>query len=313
MTNELTTSDSKTGAVVSLTPKNLTEAIALANVMAKSNIVPKEMQGKPENVLISIGMGAEVGMNPFQAVQSIMVVNGRPTIWGDGALGLVRASGLLAKIEEKMEGDTAVCVIQRKGESEASYRFSVADATKAKLINKPGPWQDYPKRMLQMRARSWALRDKFADVLRGLGVREEVDDYQKIETETEIKMPEAEPEKQKSGDELPEVHGVTSAAESSEGDSGSGVEVTAGEIEFPGEPPKDHIASGSLANEEKPNENGNYVTPKQIGLLMARAKSAGISEERIDKYINEAFGVTSKSKLTREQFDNVLKRLAQAK
>src|SRR5262249_49394 len=35
----------------------------------------------------------------------------------------------------------------------------------------------YPRRMLMMRARSWALRDGFADVLRGLSIREEVEDY----------------------------------------------------------------------------------------------------------------------------------------
>jgi hypothetical protein len=34
--------------------------------------------------------------------------------------------------------------------------------------------------MLKMRARSWTLRDGFADVLRGLHIREEVDDFIEI-------------------------------------------------------------------------------------------------------------------------------------
>ena len=49
-------------------------------------------------------------------------------------------------------------------------------AKKASLWTKPGPWQQYPDRMLQMRARGFALRDTFADVLRGLISREEAED-----------------------------------------------------------------------------------------------------------------------------------------
>ena len=48
---------------------------------------------------------------------------------------------------------------------------------KAGLWGKAGPWSQYPKRMLQMRARSFALRDKFADALSGLLMAEEVQDY----------------------------------------------------------------------------------------------------------------------------------------
>jgi hypothetical protein len=51
--------------------------------------------------------------------------------------------------------------------------FSVADAIRAGLWRKPGPWCDYPRRMLQMRARAFALRDAFPDVLGGLYLREE--------------------------------------------------------------------------------------------------------------------------------------------
>ena len=50
------------------------------------------------------------------------------------------------------------------------------DAKRAGLLGKKGPWTEYPQRMLQMRARSWALRDGFADVLKGLSVREEAQD-----------------------------------------------------------------------------------------------------------------------------------------
>jgi hypothetical protein len=95
-------------------------------------------------------------------------------------LALVRASGLLDSIKEEIigEGDqtTAICSAWRRGEDNPIIgRFSVADAKRAQLWVKPGPWQQYPRRMLQMRARGFCLRDAFPDVLKGLYLREELE------------------------------------------------------------------------------------------------------------------------------------------
>lgn len=170
-----------------MAPTTFAEMMALANTLAKSDIVPNGFKGRPENILIAIGMGREVGLNPFQALQSIMVVNGRPSLWGDAVIGIVQASGLLEYCEEAMDekNTKATCKVKRRGDPvEVVRSFSVEDAKKAQLLAKLGPWQQYPTRMLQLRARSWALRDKFADLLRGLQIREEVEDY--VETSSEV-------------------------------------------------------------------------------------------------------------------------------
>ena len=51
------------------------------------------------------------------------------------------------------------------------------DAKLAGLTTRSPVWKSYPKRMLQMRARGFALRDQFADALKGLSSAEEVRDY----------------------------------------------------------------------------------------------------------------------------------------
>jgi len=71
----------------------------------------------------------------------------------------------------------AWCSVKRAGQDPETREFSRADAERAGLWNKDGTWKKYPKRMLQMRARGWSLRDVFADVLCGLSIREEVRDY----------------------------------------------------------------------------------------------------------------------------------------
>ena len=150
--------------------------------MAKSRLVPAAYQGKPEDILVCIQHGAELGLKPLQSLNTIAVINGRPTLYGDGIPALLDASGLCEDRDEYIEGEgdkmTAVCRLKRRGMQTPILRtFSVSDAKAAGLWGKAGPWTQYPKRMLAMRARSWAARDGFADVLRGLHVREEVADY----------------------------------------------------------------------------------------------------------------------------------------
>lgn len=160
----------------SLAPQSLDEALRFADILSKSSIVPKDYQGSPGNILVAVQWGAELGLPPLQAMQNIAVINGRPAIWGDAVIALVRASGLLESIEEDITDACATCTVKRKGEPIVSRSFSVEDAKRAGLLGKAGPWQQYPKRMLQMRARAWALRDVFADVLRGVHIGEEAQD-----------------------------------------------------------------------------------------------------------------------------------------
>lgn len=167
--NHLTTGQKQT---FSLAPQNLDEALRFADMLSKSSMVPKDYQGNPANCIIAMQWGMEIGLQPLQAMQNIAVINGRPSIWGDAMLAIVRGSGLLEYIKEDPTPEGCVCKVKRKGEDEAVREFTVEDAKKAGLLGKQGPWQQNPKRMMQMRARAFALRDVFPDVLRGVHVAE---------------------------------------------------------------------------------------------------------------------------------------------
>ena len=163
-------------------PTSITEAIKFSEMLAKSQMVPRQYQGKPEDVLVAIQWGCEVGLAPLQSLQNIAVINGKPSIYGDAAMALVLASPVCEGIEESIEHEgtpnpVAVCVARRRGRAPVESRFSVEDAKRAGLWGKQGPWTAYPKRMLAMRARGFAIRDCFADVLKGLITAEEAQDY----------------------------------------------------------------------------------------------------------------------------------------
>jgi hypothetical protein len=171
---------------------NLGEAMKFAEMIAKSTMVPKDYIKQPENVLIAVMMGAELGLKPFQAIQNIAVINGRPSVWGDAALGLIQAHPEFEYIEEQdletiTKNSKAVCAVKRKDQPLITNTFSMEDAKKAGLANKQGPWTTYPARMLKMRARAFCLRDAFADVLKGVNIAEEAQDIPQEKDITPVK------------------------------------------------------------------------------------------------------------------------------
>jgi len=179
-----------------LVPHTFDQLVIFAEMAATSGMVPKDYEGKPGAIMVAVQMGSELGLAPMQALANIACINGRPSVWGDALPGLCRQSGQCEDIQEWFEGEgdrlTAYCKAIRIGSNPVVRSFSVEDAKRASLWKDgpkttktgkngtyqvdSGPWWSYPKRMLQMRARGFALRDAFPDVLRGLISAEEARD-----------------------------------------------------------------------------------------------------------------------------------------
>lgn len=160
--------------------RDIGEMWQLSGIFHNSGLAPASLDTR-EKVFVALQMGAELGLTPMQSLNNIAVVNGRPTVWGDVPLALCMQSGLFdqtvfEELIEQDEGDgmVAICRVRRKPHGKVvERRFSMKDARHAKLLEKNTPWQTYPRRMVQLRARSFALRDTFADVLSGVPIGEE--------------------------------------------------------------------------------------------------------------------------------------------
>lgn len=168
-----------TTTTFSLAPRSFSEAKEYAHLMASSDLVPSDYRNKPANVLVAVAMGNELGLSPMQSLRNIAVINGKPCVWGDALLAICRAHRDFVDIKEYFTGEgdarTAVCVVERKGQSPVTCTFSVADAKQAGLWG-VNTWKKYPDRMLKMRARGFGLRDTWADALFGLISAEEAYD-----------------------------------------------------------------------------------------------------------------------------------------
>lgn len=163
-----------------LVPANFQEAFQIAEMLSQSEMVPKNYQRKPNDIVIAMAMGAELGFQPLQSLQNIAVINGRPSVWGDAFRALIIGAPDLVEFKEWYENDTANCLIKRRLASGAVVEFhgsfSLEDAKQAGLLGKQGPWTQYTKRMQQWRALGFAGRDAYADRLRGIWLDVEAQD-----------------------------------------------------------------------------------------------------------------------------------------
>lgn len=162
------------GAMVA---QNFEGKFRLARAYFASGIMPKGLNSV-EKVLVAMEICSELNLPPMLAIGKIAVINQTPSLWGELPLGLVRKSGLLVTIKETWQHDEkgsvvgASCILMRRGESAVERTFTMDMARKAGLWGKTGPWTNYPERMFQMRARGWAIKDVFPDVLLGIAQAE---------------------------------------------------------------------------------------------------------------------------------------------
>jgi len=145
-----------------------------AERVTRTGLCPKDYRGKVDDAIVAVMKGAEIGLPPMASLESICVVNGRPSVWGEAVPGLCMRTGLVADVRETFEGEgsalTAVCVVIRRGRpSPHEGRFSISDAAHAKLGN---VHTSYPRDMIMWRARHRAWHAAFPDVLRGLATAE---------------------------------------------------------------------------------------------------------------------------------------------
>jgi hypothetical protein len=169
---------------------SMRDVMNMARHYIRGAMVPRGLDGRSQietesRVAIAIEFGLNLGLTPLQSLQSVMVTNGRPCLWGDAPMALVSQHKAFegTKTEWAGDGDKFGCtftvfrLVKNKSVPHA-WTFTIEDAKRAGLWGKTGPWSTNPKRMLMIRARAFALRDAFPDALRGSGIAEEMEDIQ---------------------------------------------------------------------------------------------------------------------------------------
>jgi hypothetical protein len=139
----------------------------LAERVADTDLIPRQFRGKPAAVLAAMLRGAEVGLDPFQSLSAIHVIEGTAALTPEAMRAVVLAHG--HRIVCRQSGPDMVEVWGKRADSgdERAVTWTMADATRAGLQNKE-TWKKYPQAMLEARATAALCRSLFPDVIRGL-------------------------------------------------------------------------------------------------------------------------------------------------
>jgi hypothetical protein len=138
-----------------------------AQKIANTPFVPTAFRGKPEAVFAAILYGDELGLGPMQSLNSIHVIEGKPSMAPELMRALVARAG--HRLDVKLASNDKVVLWGKRADngSEATVEWSMKDAQQAGLAGR-GAWKTYPRAMLLARATSEICRQIFSDCIMGL-------------------------------------------------------------------------------------------------------------------------------------------------
>lgn len=147
-------------------PGVLSAQMEYAKALAASSLLPRQYQGQPANLLWAISYGQTLGVDPMTAVQSIHVINGKPTASADLIAGLVRRAG--HKLRITGDDRKAVAQIVRSDDPDFTFQavWTIERANAAKLTGKD-TWKQFPAAMLKARAITEVARAACSEILQG--------------------------------------------------------------------------------------------------------------------------------------------------
>ena len=151
-----------------IVPRTLPEVSALAEVLAKSTLLPKSLHGKVPDVVVQILAGQELGLSPMAAIRGIHLIEGKPVLSADTMVALVLRSGLAEYFACTEDTDRSVTYeTKRKGSPVAQKLSWTVDDTKRAGVQLKDNWRTFPRAMMKARAKSALARDVYPDVLAG--------------------------------------------------------------------------------------------------------------------------------------------------
>ena len=151
--------------------------VQFAESIADTDFVPQAFRRKPHAILACLAYGSELGMGPMQALSTINVIQGKPSLSPEGMRALVLSAGHRIWPESTTNAAVTMCGQRRGDEAVVKVTWTMDDAKKAGLAGGAN-WSKYPRAMLLARATSELCRTLFPDVIAGISyVPEEIESF----------------------------------------------------------------------------------------------------------------------------------------
>ena len=165
-------------AIAPFEPENLQQATALATTLAGSSLLPQDLQRNPANVLVQIITGRELGLGAMQAIRSIHVIKGKPTMSAELMAALVKRSPECEYLQlVESTDEIATYETKRRGDPKPTrMSFTMEQAKRAGLATPQSNYGRHPAAMLRARASAAICRAVYPDLLLGIYEESEADE-----------------------------------------------------------------------------------------------------------------------------------------
>lgn len=155
----------------------------MATQLAKSTIIPQTFIGKPENVIIALGLAQQMGLTPFIVMQNLNIIKGKISWSGSFCKTLIEMTGRFKDLELNYFGE--------KGKDNYGCYLSATRISDGKEIKGPEvtmqmareegwtsnkKWLTLTDLMLGYRCQSYFARLHCPEALGGIYTSEEITD-----------------------------------------------------------------------------------------------------------------------------------------
>ena len=161
------------------------KAMQMAKVLSASSMVPQQYQGERNipNILIAMDVAHRMNMPPFQVMQNLYVIQGRPSWSSPFLIAMIEQSGKFDPLRFEMSGvgDEYGCVAWTtlKGTKERveGPKVDMAMAKAEGWYQKNGSkWKTMPDLMLRYRSAAFFVRTNAPEIAMGLPTTDEARD-----------------------------------------------------------------------------------------------------------------------------------------
>lgn len=190
MTTELARTEPNTLAALAPQRSQFDDLARHAAALAKSDIIPKSYQGNPSNCLIAIELASRLGSSPMLVMQSLHIIQGRPSWSSQFLIASVNSCGKFSPIRYRFDGKpgsqefgcTAIATELATGEILEGPMVTMAMVKAEGWLSKSGSkWQTMPDLMFRYRAAAFWARVYCPEVSMGLHTQEEREDIEPVQ------------------------------------------------------------------------------------------------------------------------------------
>jgi len=184
-------------------PTNISEAWRISEGLSKSEMIPKDFQAKPHNVMVALMVAHDIGLSPFTVMQNMCVIHGRPRWYVKFLIAQANRAGVFSSpIDWEITGkgkDLSVKAFAtlKANKVTVSVSCSMAEA-QAEGWTKNPKYSSMPEQMLRWRSAGRLVDLYCPEVALGIpseveDVLEPVSDVSEAPTSSQAVLPPAQP------------------------------------------------------------------------------------------------------------------------